>query len=63
MKRLTCADLVPGCSFVIDGETMDEIVYRAVVHAVTAHGIEPTQELVAQVKAAARHRRAVALNG
>jgi predicted small metal-binding protein len=62
MKTLKCADLVPGCSFVANGETMDEIVYKAVVHAVTVHGIEPTPELVAQVKAAVRNRLAFALN-
>ncbi len=62
MKMLKCADLVPGCSFVVEGETMDEIVYRAVVHTVTVHGIEPTPDLVEQIKAAVRDRCAVPLN-
>jgi predicted small metal-binding protein len=53
---------VPGCRFVAEGETMDEIVYKAVVHAVTVHGIEPTPDLVAQIKAAVDEDRAVPLN-
>jgi predicted small metal-binding protein len=62
MKILKCASLVPGCRFAAEGETMDEIVYKAVVHAVTVHGVEPTPDLVEQIKAAVCDRCAVPLN-
>ena len=62
MKVLKCASLVPGCRFIARGGTMDEIVYKAVVHAVTMHGIEPTPEFAAQIKPAVRESRAAALN-
>ena len=51
MKTLACGELVPGCAATIQAETEDEILAEAGRHAVEAHGLEVTPELVAQVRA------------
>lgn len=50
-KVLKCGDLMPGCDFQARGDTDDEVLQQAAVHAKEAHGIDPTPELVDQVKA------------
>lgn len=49
-KVLKCGDLMPGCDFQAKGETEDEILQQAAEHAKEVHGIDPTPELVEQVK-------------
>ncbi|MBA3337584.1 MAG: DUF1059 domain-containing protein [Chloroflexia bacterium] len=50
MKRLACGDLVPGCSQTFQAATEDEIVAQAGKHAVEAHGMDVTPELVEAVR-------------
>ena len=51
-KVLHCGDLVPGCTFEARGETEDEVLSQAAVHAEEAHGLDATPELVGKVKLA-----------
>jgi len=48
-KLLRCGDLVKGCPFEARGSE-DEILKQAGAHAVEAHKLEVTPELVAAVK-------------
>jgi predicted small metal-binding protein len=51
-KTLKCGDLMPGCDFVANGDSEEEVLQKAAVHAKEAHGIEDlTDELVGQVRA------------
>ncbi|MEJ2122237.1 MAG: DUF1059 domain-containing protein [Alphaproteobacteria bacterium] len=51
-KTLKCGDLMPGCDFVAHGESEEEVLQKAAVHAKESHGIEEiTDEVVAQVRA------------
>jgi predicted small metal-binding protein len=52
-KVLRCGDLVKGCAFEARG-TEEEILRKAAPHAVEAHGMEVTPDLVAAVKGAMR---------
>jgi predicted small metal-binding protein len=53
MKELRCGDVMPGCKYVAMGETDDEVMRKAVVHAKEAHKIKDvTPDLAAKVKAA-----------
>lgn len=38
-KVLKCGELVTGCSAVLRGETVDEIVRQAAEHSKTAHNV------------------------
>jgi predicted small metal-binding protein len=60
MKTLACGELVPGCPATIQAETEDEILAQAGRHAVEAHGLEVTPELVEQVRAHIRDDTTVA---
>lgn len=52
-KKLACGDLMPGCDFVAEAETEDEILAIAAEHARTAHGMATIpEEVLAKVKAA-----------
>ncbi len=51
-KVLKCGDLMPGCDFEAKGETEDEVLRKAAVHAKEAHGLDATPEVVTKVKAA-----------
>jgi len=51
MKTLACGELVPGCPRTFSAETEDEIITEAGEHAKEAHGMEPTADLVAAVRA------------
>lgn len=53
-KELKCGDLMPGCEFRATGETEDEILQQAAVHAKEVHGIDVTPELAEQVRAKIR---------
>jgi predicted small metal-binding protein len=54
MKKLACGDLVPGCPAVVTAETEEEILAVAAKHAVEAHDLEVTDELVAAVRSKIR---------
>ncbi len=54
-KEMRCADLMPGCTFVVTGATEDEVVRKAAQHAKERHNIkEITPDLAKKVKAAIR---------
>ncbi len=38
-KVLKCGELVAGCSTVLRGETVDEIIRQATEHSKTAHNV------------------------
>jgi predicted small metal-binding protein len=40
MKEFKCGDLVPGCDFVIEGESDDQILEEVAVHAREEHGMD-----------------------
>jgi predicted small metal-binding protein len=52
-KMVDCHKVNPSsdCHHVIRGENEEEVLQKAAVHA-KEHGLEPTPELVAKVKAA-----------
>jgi len=51
-KTMKCGDLMPGCDFVAEGETEEDVLQKAAAHAKEAHGIEEiTEDLVDQVRA------------
>lgn len=53
-KQLKCGDLMPGCSFSVTAETVEEVLQAAAMHAREVHGLEVTPELAEQVKLALR---------
>jgi predicted small metal-binding protein len=54
-KELKCGELFPGCSIVARGETEDEILQQAAVHAKRDHGVQEIDAAtLAKVKAAIR---------
>jgi predicted small metal-binding protein len=40
MKEFKCGDLVPGCDFVIEGESDDQILEEVAVHVREEHGMD-----------------------
>lgn len=52
LKAIYCNKVNPSseCDHVIRGETVEEILAQAAVHA-KEHGLEPTPELIEMVKA------------
>jgi predicted small metal-binding protein len=56
-KVLRCGDLMPGCSFVAEGQDVAEVMAKGAEHAKTAHGMTAIPpELVAKVQAAIKDR-------
>ena len=54
-KVLRCGELFPGCSVEARGETEDEVLQHAAVHAQRDHGVtEIDAATLAKVKAAIR---------
>ncbi len=52
-KVLECRSVVPGCEFVMHGESEEEIMMKASEHARAAHGVEHmSEELKAKIRAA-----------
>lgn len=49
-KHLACGDIVDGCQATFTAETEDELLAQAGQHAVEAHGLEVTPELVEIVR-------------
>ena len=52
-KVIDCGKVNPasGCGHVIRAETEDEVLRQAAEHAAKDHGMQPSPELMAQVKA------------
>lgn len=54
-KQLRCGDVMPGCDFVIQAETEDEVLQKGAMHAREKHGLaEMTPEVAKKVKEAIR---------
>ena len=54
-KELRCSDLGMKCSFVAKGNTEEDVLKQAAVHAKTAHNMAKIEEpMMAKVKAAIR---------
>ena len=51
MKSLSCGDIVAGCAYMVRGATEEEILAQAGRHAVDAHGLTVTPEVVEVVRA------------
>ena len=50
MKTLRCGEIMEGCAYEIEGETEQDVLNQAGRHAVDAHGLTVTPEVVALVK-------------
>ena len=51
-KVLECKSVVPGCEFVMHGDSEEEVMIKAIVHAHNVHGVEHMSEaLRAKVRA------------
>ena len=54
-KSLSCKDVGMNCDFKASGETMEELMQAAAVHAKQAHGLDSIPpELMPMVQAAVR---------
>jgi predicted small metal-binding protein len=54
-KELRCGDVMPGCTFVANGATEEEVLRKAAQHAKDKHNVtQLTPDLVVKVKAAIR---------
>jgi predicted small metal-binding protein len=50
MKTLSCGEIVEGCAHKIEGASEQDVLAQAGRHAVEAHGLTVTPEVVALVK-------------
>lgn len=50
MKTLCCGEIVEGCDYRIEGASDEDILAQAGRHAVEAHGMAVTPEVVAVVQ-------------
>ena len=56
-KILKCGDVMPGCSFVMEGKDVAEIIAKGAEHAKTAHGIAAIPpDVAAKVQAAIKEK-------
>jgi len=56
-KTLKCGDLMPGCSAVIEGKDVAEVMTKAAKHAAKDHGMkEIPAEVAKKVQAAIKDR-------
>jgi predicted small metal-binding protein len=56
-KILRCGDLMPGCTAVIDGKDVAEVMAKATEHARKAHGMTTIRpEVAAKVRAAIKDK-------
>jgi len=56
-KILRCADLMPGCNFAAEGNTVDEVMAKAAEHAKKDHGMMTIPpEVAAKVQAAIKDK-------
>jgi predicted small metal-binding protein len=57
MKVLRCGDLMPGCSFVAEGQDVAEVMAKGAEHAKRDHGMAVIPpDLVAKVQAAIKDK-------
>ena len=56
-KVLRCGDVMPGCSFVVEGKDVAEVLAKGAEHAKKDHGMAsiPT-DMVAKVQAAIKDK-------
>jgi predicted small metal-binding protein len=55
MKQLRCGDLMPGCSAVIEGKDVAEVMAKGAEHARKEHGMATIPpDVAAKVQAAIR---------
>jgi predicted small metal-binding protein len=50
MKKLNCCDAGFDCPAVVLAESEEEVLAQAAQHALDAHGVTVTAEMVAQIK-------------
>ncbi|HEV8282697.1 MAG TPA: DUF1059 domain-containing protein [Chitinophagaceae bacterium] len=50
MKTLHCSDAGFDCKDIIQGNTEEEVLNQAAIHAKEAHGVEVTPELAGYLK-------------
>ena len=56
-KILKCGDVMPGCSFVMEGQDVAEVMAKGAEHAKTAHGITTIPpDVAAKVQAAIKDK-------
>jgi len=56
-KVLRCGDLMPGCSAVIEGKDVAEVLKKGAEHAQTAHGVAVVPpDMAKKVEAAIRDK-------
>jgi len=56
-KILKCGDVMPGCSFVMEGMDVAEVMAKGAEHAKTAHGITTIPpDVAAKVQAAIKDK-------
>ena len=58
-RELRCADVVPGCNFVVQGQDDSEVMKKAAEHAKSAHRMAAiSMEVEKKARAAIREARA-----
>jgi len=56
-KILKCGDVMPGCSFVMEGKDVAEVMAKGAEHAKAAHGITTIPpDVAAKVQAAIKDK-------
>ncbi|MGH7276069.1 MAG: DUF1059 domain-containing protein [Candidatus Rokuibacteriota bacterium] len=56
-KVLKCGDVVPGCSFVVEGQDVTEVMAKGAAHAKTAHGMSSIPpDVMTKVQAAIKDK-------
>ncbi len=60
-RILECGQVVPGCTFVIHGESDGEVIMKAAEHARATHGFDHiSEQLRARMRAAIKDGQAAA---
>jgi predicted small metal-binding protein len=63
-KVLQCGAIVPGCDFVVHGQTEGELIVKAEEHLQSAHDVDHVSErLKAKIRAAIRDEALQERNG
>ena len=56
-KVLKCGDVVPGCSVVMEGKDVTEVMAKGAAHAKTAHGMSSIPpDIMKKVQAAIKDK-------
>ncbi|HEX6978778.1 MAG TPA: DUF1059 domain-containing protein [Alphaproteobacteria bacterium] len=59
-KRIECGSIVPGCNYVVRGDSEEDVMMKAAEHARAVHGVEHmSDELRAKVRSAIRDEETV----